>query len=342
LDKKKLSILFSAILLVVTIYTLIPKKGEKRLQEFNGQTMGTISYTVKVISDKDLAFQHPIDSILKAFNLSLSTYIPASEISRLNQTRTLDEPSELMLEVLQSSDDVYQATDGAFDPTVGPLVNAWGFGPEEKKEMPDSATIDSLLLKVGFEKITYSRETVDIPENVELDFSAIAKGQAVDEIGRWLEAQNINDYMVEIGGEVRCRGKNDQSVSWKIGVEDPTVSKTERRLMAVATLKDQSLATSGNYRNYYKKDGKLYAHIIDPRTGFTAEHSLLSASVFAKDCMTADAYATAFMVMGMEESVKIVEADDNLEAIFIYQTPEAPDVYISTGMTDQVQLKEGF
>ena len=298
--------------------------------------MGSISYNVKY--EGTILFKNQIDSVLVAFNKSLSTYIPDSEISLFNNEDLLTSPSRLFDEVLSKSLEIYQQTNGAFDPTVGPLINAWGFGAGQATATLDSAKVDSLLLLVGLEKVAIASDKITKDTKVYLDFSAIAKGQAVDEVGRFLENKGVRNYMVEIGGEVRCRGLNQSGATWTIGIEDPLVQINERKAMALVTLDDLSLATSGNYRNYYERDGRTYAHIIDPRTGYTADHNLLSASVFAKDCMIADAYATAFMVMGLEQSIKFVEANDELDAVFVYQTDSLIDVYESLSIDQSVEL----
>lgn len=339
MNKKKLSIGFTAVLLVITIITLIPRKGT-RLNEISGQTMGTIMYHVKVVGHPELDFEKSIDSLLVVFNQALSVYIPDSEISTFNQTGELSHPSELFTDVFERSQAVYERTDGAFDPTVGPLISIWGFGPDKTVIIPDSSIIDSVLLLVSMEKVDYENGLLTKDRNVQLDFGAIAKGQAVDEVGKWLERKGVQNYLVEIGGEVRCKGLNQDGRTWAIGIEDPTVSQFETRGLAIVNVQDRSLATSGNYRNYYKTEGQIYAHIIDPRTGYNARHNLLSASVFASDCMTADAFATAFMVLGLEESIQIVEDDSNLDAVFVFSSEGEIDVYVSTGITEIIELTE--
>lgn len=337
MDRKQGSYLFTIVLLGVTLYTVWPKGEDSILVgEYQGTTMGSIVYNVKVVGT-DADFKPQIDSILVAFNQSLSTYIPDSEISRFNRDSKLESPSRLFQDVMKASKSVYEVTHGSFDPTIGPLIKAWGFGPGKKVAEPDSAIIDSLLLTVGFEKLNFSSATMDKEDDIYLDFSAIAKGQAVDEVGKWLESRGIQDYMVEIGGEIRCRGINAQGSLWRIGIQDPRISEVHEKL-AIASLENVSVATSGNYRNYYERDGKIRAHIVDPMTGYTAEHNLLSASVFHPDCMISDAYATAFMVMGLEEAVKLVEGDENLEALFIYMAGDELDVYVSGGMSERVDL----
>lgn len=300
--------------------------------------MGTIRYNVKVVGASHVYYKNSIDSLLASFNQSLSIYIPNSEISLFNQTGKLVNPSALFVDVLKKSQVVYAQTGGAFDPTVGPLINSWGFGPNKSILVPDSATIDSILLLVSLDKVIFQDSLVTKEENVLLDFGAIAKGQAVDELAKWLEGKGAENYLVEIGGEVRCRGINAKGQTWSIGIEDPTVEQFNVKKFATAKLKDRSLATSGNYRNYYERDNQVYAHIIDSRTGYNANHHLLSASVFASDCMTSDAYATAFMVLGLEESIQIVENDDALDALFVFQSEEKIDVYISSGMAEFIEL----
>ena len=293
MNKKRL-LIFGIGLAIAFVFVSYLRKDAPRLNHITGQTMGTIIYNVKYIDVEVKGLDKEIADELVAFNQSLSTYIPTSEISMLNESGSLKFDSKFFLPVLESSREVFDNTGGTFDPSIGPLVQAWGFGPDKSIPNLDSGKVDSLIAIIGFDQIVFDKQGITMPENFQIDFSAIAKGYAVDIVGELLESKGIENYLVEIGGEVRCRGANDEQKPWSLGIEDPTVSSTEQRLMAVVRLKDRSLATSGNYRNYYEKDGKVYAHIIDPRTGYTSKHNLLSASVFASDCMRADAYATAF------------------------------------------------
>lgn len=301
-----------------------------------GQTMGTIQYNIKYLGDDVPNYKTEIDSILIAFNASLSTYISDSEISTLNSTGTLNNPSKMMMDVLVSSQEVFTSTDGAFDPTVGPLVNAWGFGPDKSIQVPDSLEIDHLLGQIGFDKVRFSEDAVVMDSSMYLDFSAIAKGYAVDLVADFLSKKGFEHYLVEIGGEVTASGQNETNETWTIGIEDPMVTQDERRLLAIVQLQNTSMATSGNYRNYYQVGDRTIAHTIDPRSGYNTTHSLLSASVFAVNCMKADAYATAFMVLGLEASIDIVNHSD-LEAILIYQDQSgALKSYVSAGLEDFV------
>ncbi len=280
-----------------------------------------------------MILKEDINQLLIEFNQSLSTYIPDSEISRFNEEGNFSYKSDYFLPVLEISKEVFEVASGAFDPTIGPLVQAWGFGPNKQIPDLDSSMVDSIKSIIGFQNVTFALLSVSMPINYQTDFSAIAKGYAVDVIGEFLERKGVQDYLVEIGGEVRCRGLSDKMKSWSLGIEDPTVKNDVRKILAIVRLNDRSLATSGNYRNYYEKDGQLYAHIIDPRTGYTAKHNLLSASVFASDCMTADAYATAFMVMGLEQSKSIINQQSDLDAILVFRDVNGKlKTYVSDGI----------
>lgn len=338
MSKKRL-IIFGVGLAITFIIVSYLRKDTPRLHHIQGQTMGTIVYNVKYVANEVEGLDSLISKELIDFNQSLSTYIPDSEISRLNRLGDLEFESKFFLPVLRASEEVYKKTNGSFDPSIGPLVQAWGFGPDKSIPDLDSTKVDSLKAMIGFGKVRFSDEKIELPENFQIDFSAIAKGYAVDVVAELLESKGLGNYLVEIGGEVRCRGKNEEKKPWSLGIEDPTVSSAEQRLMAIVRLKDLSLATSGNYRNYYEKDGKIYAHIIDPRTGYTAKHNLLSASVFASDCMTADAYATAFMVLGLDYSKEIISVQ-NLDAILIYRTKNGIESFVSEGIRPFLEMNK--
>ncbi|HAS46204.1 MAG TPA: thiamine biosynthesis protein ApbE [Microscillaceae bacterium] len=294
-----------------------------RTVKVTGTTMGKIVYNVTYLDEKKRDLKPGIDSVLVAFNQSLSTYIPDSEISTFNKGTEALSPTRMFERVFLSSQEIYRATDGAFDPTISPLINAWGFG--FKKAEKGKIAIDSLLQYVGFDKyLKYAdKKIAKSKAGIMLDFSAIAKGYAVDIVGEYLVSEGIKNYAVEIGGEVRCQGKNNAGRTWLFGVKDPQYKEKNRAsAFAAIYLENKAMATSGNYENFYIKDGKKYAHTIDPKTGYPVEHSLLSASVLANDCMSADAYATAFMVMGLEKAKKVLEAQPDLEAFLIYADAE--------------------
>ncbi len=324
-----------AIALLILLYQFFTSQPEVEPIHLEGQTMGTINYNVKYLHDSN--YKVEVDSILKSLNSSLSTYIDASEISELNKSHVLDKPSSMFLDVMRKSEEIWISTYGAFDPTIGPLVNAWGFGPNGKPNFLDSMVVDSLIQYVGFGKLLYNQQKIEMNPGMYLDFSAIAKGYAVDLVAEFLEKKNVEHYMVEIGGEIRVRGNKGKGELWKIGIEDPMVSKQERKLLAITELSDISMATSGNYRNYYEKDGNIVAHTIDPRTGFNANNNVLSASVFASECITADAYATAIMVMGLEAS-KALLTKNNIDAIIIYSDGDEIGAYVSHNIASAVNF----
>lgn len=339
MNRRALLVFGISLLLAFLLFSYLRKETPK-LQHLVGYTMGSIQYNVKYMGVPIEELNGEIDKELIAFNQSLSTYIGDSEISMLNNNGALEFSSNYFLPVLKRSAEIFKKTEGAFDPTVGPLIQAWGFGPDKKIPSLDSSQVDSLKAITGFQNVTFDDQQVALPPNYQLDFSAIAKGYAVDVISQLLEERAIENYMIEIGGEVRCSGVNAEGKSWSLGIEDPTVAQDEQRLLAIVRLKNKALATSGNYRNYYEKEGRIYAHIIDPRTGYTAKHSLLSASVFDEDCMSADAYATAFMVLGLEESKRIIEKE-GLDAMLIYQDETgALKSFVSEGIKPFLELNQ--
>ncbi|MFC2125443.1 FAD:protein FMN transferase [Bacteroidota bacterium] len=311
--------LYPVILIIVVFAVWKFRQGDKDAEKvsFQGMTMGTY-YNIIYLDHDGVSYQEKIDSLLDIWNMALSTYIPGSEISRFNRDTVHKFKLPYFYPVLVASRNVYNVSNGAFDPTIMPLVNAWGFGPVES-ELPESNIIDSLMQYIGFDNIRFNETSVHKPDiGIQLDFSAIAKGYGVDVVGDFLENLEIENYLVEIGGEISCKGVNDRGVPWTTGVEDPTGEYLERKIMTVIGIDNKSIATSGNYRNFYVKDGKKYAHTISPFTGFPVQHSLLSASVITDDCMYADAYATAFMVLGLEKSKEILKAQDDLDAYLIY------------------------
>jgi len=302
----------------IAILFFIISYSQKPIQYFKnqGKIFGTYYHFSYEATDN---LEQEIINELQKFNASLSTYDPNSVISKINKNINA-ELDDYFVKCFKKAVEVSEITDGAFDMTVAPVVNAWGFGFNEST-MADSAKIDSLMQFVGFHKIKLVDNKIikEHPETM-LDASAIAKGFGVDVASEFLESKRIMNYMIEIGGEVRAKGINAKGLVWRIGIdkpiEDPTVS--HRELQAVINLENKSLATSGNYRQFYEKDGIKYSHTIDPKTGYPARNQLLSATVLADDCMTADAFATAFMVMGINKSIELVNKINYLDAYFIY------------------------
>jgi thiamine biosynthesis lipoprotein len=328
------------LLLILVVFIVWKVRNEKpeSLVELSGTTMGPIGYSIKYYHPEALDFGGEVDSLLKVWNQSMSNYIPSSEVSRFNLDSCFTYESEYFLPVLRASRQVFDATSGAFDPTIGPLVDAWGFGKEETMA-PDSATVDSLTALVGFDKIWFNDTQVCKQDRrMQVDFSAIAKGYAVDVVASFLQAKGIENLLVEIGGEIVCRGTKPGGELWRTAVEDPTVDFYEQRLMAVIKLTDRGVATSGNYRNFYVQDGRRYVHTISPVTGYPVEHTLLSATVVAPDCMTADAYATGFMVMGLDKAKAVLAAQEELEAFLLYMDDKNElQSYVTDGLADKIE-----
>ncbi len=300
--------------------------GCNKYETFDGFTQGTtyhIIYERKgLFSTSPVKMKGEVDSLLAHFDLSLSAYIPNSIISRINRNDSLVISDPYFVIVFKKALDVFQDSEGAFDITVGPLVNAWGFGPGRKKDM-DSLLVDSLLHYVGMNKIKLiDNKLVKEISEMKLDVNAIAQGYSVDVVSKYFEEKRINNFLVEIGGELRSKGTKKNEVLWKVGVDKPFDNNyiPGQNLQIILKLSDCSLATSGNYRKYFEKDGVKYSHSIDPKTGYPVMDRLLSATIIAKDCITADAYATACMVMGLEKSKVFISERDDLEAYLIYSS----------------------
>ncbi len=285
-----------------------------------GFIFGT-SYHITYNSDTDL--QSYIDSVLATVDQSLSPFNKTSIITAVNNNQDITVDSHFTT-VFNLAKIVSRETSGAFDITVAPLVNAWGFGFKNKETITDTL-IEELLTHVGIEKVSLTDSHVIKTDSMTmLDCSAIAKGYGVDAVGEFLESKGIDNYMVEIGGEVRVRGLNSNSQKWSIGIVKPVEDSTcqQSELQQILHVTDLAMATSGNYRNYYEEGNRKYAHTIDPHTGHPVQHSILSSTVLAKDCATADAYATAFMVLGIDEARKVLNRHPELSAFFIYSDNE--------------------
>lgn len=303
---------------VILLFLGSCKPAPEQLVKFQGRAQGTY-YQITYYDRQGRDFQVHIDSILDAFNLSLSVYEPNSLISKINRDEPDVKTDAWFRTVFLRAIEVAQATNGNFDFSVGPLVNAWGFGFTDRMKL-DQKKIDSLLQLVGYRNFELQGERLikKIPGSG-LDFNAIAKGYAVDVLGEFLGSKGIENYLVDIGGEVLAKGCKPGGKLWKVGVEKPAEdSLSARELKAIISLENKAIATSGNYRRFYVENGIRYSHTINPFTGYPVQHSLLSASVLASDCITADAYATAFMVMGLDEAIKFLESQPDLEGFFIF------------------------
>lgn len=320
MKNKKILIQLSLLALFFLVAILISRVGEKgEYINFVGFAQGT-TYHINYESRKGENFQAGIDSLLKEFDKSLSIYDSNSIISRFNRNEEGTLADAKFTWIFHKSYEVYQKTMGAFDITVGPVVNALGFGSGDTLQV-DSAFIDSLRIYIGMDKIKLTDgRLIKSNENMVIDVNAIAQGYSVDLVAEYLEARKIKNYMVEIGGEVRARGTNSGNAVWRIGIDKPLEGNMipGADLQTIIRLRNRSLATAGNYRKFYVKNGIKYVHTIDPKTGYPVVSNLLSATVIAKDCVTADAYDTALMVFGLEKSIEFLKQNDFIDAFLIY------------------------
>lgn len=314
------------------------QSNENKLITIEGEAQGT-TWHISYISEDGINLKQAIDSILKDIDLSLSTYVPVSIISRINNNEPDIRVDPYFIDVFNKSMEVSQRTGGLFDVTVGPLINAWGFGFSKKANI-DSTRIDSILQYVDYKMLKLDGNIlIKEKKDVKLDFNAIAQGYSVDVLALYLEKRGIKNYLVELGGELIAKGKKNTE-NWKAGIDHPIQNtSSERKLEAIIELDNRALCTSGNYRKFYEENGKRYAHILDPRTGFPARQNILSASVLADDAMTADAYATAFMVMGLERSKQFLEEnkDLNLEVFFIYDENNTWKTFTSESLKNKLK-----
>ncbi len=322
-------------LLVVGTILIIRQQHSMPYRKTSDFIFGT-TYHVTYQCDSDLT--QSIKAELLKVDASLSPFNKESVITAVNENQDV-QLDDMFKEVFNLAMDISKDTDGAFDITVAPLVNAWGFGFKNGSQ-PSSHQVDSLLQLVGYEKVSMVDGKVTKRDpRIMLDCSAIAKGYGTDRVARLLRSRGIQNYMVEIGGEVVTSGVNPDRVPWKIGVTKPTDDSLNigHELQTVLNVTDKAMATSGNYRNYYFKGGKKFAHTVDPKTGYPVQHSILSATVLAKSCAVADAYATSFMVMGFDKARQVLERHPELMAYFIYSNQKGDmDVWYSPSLREKI------
>lgn len=303
-------------LLFLVIGTVLILKKQAPYQTDQGLVFGTM-YKITYQSDNNLKTE--IEAELKKVDFSLSPFNKNSVITHINNNTNMT-PDSLFMDVFNLSKQISKETQGAFDITVAPLVNAWGFG-FKTSEFPDSSMVDSLRQLIGIDKVYFDgKQIIKKDPRIMLDCSSIAKGFGVDQVARLFERKGVKNYMIDIGGELVMKGENPSMETWRIGINKPVDDSlaVNQELQTVLEVSNVGLATSGNYRNFYYKDGKKYAHTIDPRTGYPIQHNILSATVIAADCATADAYATSFMVLGLDSAKAICSRHKELEAYFIY------------------------
>ena len=303
----------------------------------SGRTMGT-TYSVKVVAgffQSTDGLQEKIDKRLEDINRSMSTYLPDSEISRFNRFAKAGEKfsvSEDFINVMQVAEKIHSISDGAWDGTIGPVVNLWGFGAEGPKAgVPGSGEIRAQLEKVGFHRIkrVAGQYLIKTNPSVTLDFASIAKGYGVDQLADVIRSVGIEDFLVEIGGEVFASGSKADGQSWRIGINTPRKDASIKQVYRVAPLRDRALATSGDYRNFFEIDGIRYSHVIDPRNGYPVSNGVVSVSITADTCTFADGLATAIMVIGPEEGLALINRLDRVEGLIIVSKGNTLQEYYS-------------
>jgi FAD:protein FMN transferase len=325
--------------ILTSIFLFIGCQSDKKsLIKIEGNAQGT-TYHISYLSDDGIDYKTDIDSLLKDIDTSMSTWLPVSQISRINNNDSSVLVDQYFIDVFNKSIEVSEKTDGLFDVTVGPLVNSWGFGFTPKTTL-DKKRIDSTLQFVGYKMLKLeNNKIIKAKPQIKIDFNAIAQGYSVDVLANYLESKGINNYLVELGGELKTKGKKENK-NWRVGIDKPEEKATsDRKLEAIIELNDKALATSGNYRKFYEEAGQKFSHIINPKTGYPAKQNLLSATVIADDCITADAYATAFMIMGLNKSIQFLKKNKELklEVYFIYDDKGSWKTYASKSLKKWIE-----
>lgn len=322
MKKKKYIVLLALVVIFVPLYFILhksPKPVEVAYVHNEGKAQGTYySATYQQPEGKDL--QPEIEQFFSDFDASLSTYRPNSIISKINQNNDSVVTDAYFENMFKAAQEVSEKSNGAFDITVGPLVNAWGFGFEtnDKSKLPDVA---KLLPLIGYQKVKLvNHKIIKENPNIIIDASGIAQGYSADLIAAIFEKNGCKNYMIDIGGEIMCKGLNPKGKKWQIGVDKPVDDPEDAsgELQTVLSISDIAVTTSGNYRKFYYKDGKKYAHTINPKTGYPVSHNLLSATVIAPTCIMADAYATAFMVVGVDSAMALCKRIPGMDCYLIY------------------------
>lgn len=309
------------------------------LQKIAGETMAT-TWQVSYFDDEHRDFKKPIDSILVLVNKGINTYDSTSEVSVFNKSKkSLRFVSPHFPQLIKISQQIFTLSHGAFDPTVMPLVNHWGFGPD-KHVVPDSSRIDSLMAFIGFDKIESNNDSIwKSDSRVQLDFGGIGQGYGADVITNFLKSKGIKNMLVELGGEGMACGINlETNKNWTLGIANPDSEPGNPSLMATVSLKDRSYTTAGSYANYRVVNGIKYSHTINPKTGFPVDDELLSISVFAKDAATADAWDTALMVMGKDHAIALLKQHPDIDAFLIYSTTKGLATFATEGIASSITI----
>lgn len=308
------------VLFISVLFSSCSNKPRLVENSLAGYVIGT-TYHIKYLSEDNKSYQKQIDSIYNSIVKSMSTYEPSSDISKINKGDTTIVVDHMFKDVYKASEKIWKETQGMFDPTIGIMVNAWGFGPSGKLNNLDKAKVKELMKTVGFDKTRILTNDVfekDYPET-QIDFNAIAKGYTLDRVAVFFDKKGINNYLIEIGGEIVAKGNKIDGSKWRIGIDDPNQNEG-RPLTAIIDITNKAMATSGNYRRFRidSLTGEKFVHTINAKTGFTSRSNMLSASVMAENCTLADGYATAFMAMGLENTKVFLKDHPELEAYLIY------------------------
>ena len=306
---------------------------------FQGQAFGT-TFSIQVYSINEIDFEKGIDSVLSKVNNSVSTYIPESDISKINSGNTTIIVDDIFIDNFNISAEVYEITGGFFDPTIGVLRNAYGFGDTKPIQEIDSLALDSMMKFVGFNKVKLTSENKieKLYPEIYIDFNAVAKGYGIDLIGSYLDSKGVGNYLIELGGEILAKGKNvEKNKSWLVGIEN--VNLNDKSFSSIIALENIAMATSGNYRKFRidSLTGKKYVHTLNPITGSAAKSDITSATVLAPTCALADAYATAFMALGLENSKAILKNIDKIDVYFTYNDQNNEEqVFATEGLKNRL------
>lgn len=331
------------LMLGLILWSCQEKPSQHSFFPIEGETMGTTYHIIYAADQARPSLKQKVDSLLNLVNQSVSTYIPNSLISRLNQGKTINlaEEDPQQIEIFKknftTSQQIHSASDGYFDPTVMPLVNYWGFGYQARQSLEnvDTNYIESILPYIGLSKINITLDDTQwkLPEKMELDFSAIAKGGAVDFIAQFFISEKIDNFLIEIGGETYGQGGGRSGEGWIIGINTPKEGALTMDIFDKIKIQDRAVATSGNYRNFYEVNGQKYAHTINPKTGFFEQKNIISATIIGPDCGTADALATSCIAAGLEASKKMMDRLEDYDAYFLYNNgSDSLLIYMTNGM----------
>ena len=308
---------------------------------FQGQAFGT-TFSIQVYSINEIDFEKGIDSVLSKVNNSVSTYIPESDISKINNGNTAIIVDNIFIDNFNISAEVYEITGGFFDPTIGVLRNAYGFGDTNPIQEIDSLALDSMMKFVGFNKVKLTSENKieKLYPEIYIDFNAVAKGYGIDLIGSYLDSKGVGNYLIELGGEILAKGKNiEKNKSWLVGIENVNLSLDDKSYSSIIALENIAMATSGNYRKFRidSLTGKKFVHTLNPITGSAAKSDITSATVLAPTCALADAYATAFMALGLEKSKAILKNINEIDVYFTYNNQNNEEqVFATEGLKNRL------